>query len=414
MKYIVLVGDGMGDYPVEELRGRTPLQAAETPNMDTLASRGVLGLAKLTPDGFYPGSDVTQLSLLGYDPRSCYTGRSPLEAASIGITMGQDEVAYRCNLVTLMRDGDYITDRLSNDVRMEDYSGGHIGTDEARELIQSLDEMLGGENFRFYPGVSYRHLFIWKGGETDVRCTPPHDFTGKAIAGRLPAGRGEDVLIGLMEKALRVLSDHPVNRRRRERGDRMANGIWLWGQGKAPLLETFHSLYGLHGSMIAAVDLTRGIGKYAGFDVVNVPGATGYLDTNYRGKGEYALRELQKKDIVYVHVEAPDEAGHNGDVSGKVKAIEEFDKKVVGVILEGMKGMGDYRVLILCDHWTPLSLRTHTPEPVPFILYDSGERVKSGMFYDEVNAKKSGVFVEDGTRLIDMLLKSKIKSQISK
>lgn len=407
MKYIVLVGDGMGDYSVKELGGKTPLQAANTPNMDGLAKRGILGLVKLAPDGFYPGSDVTQLSLLGYDPRKCYTGRSPLEAASIGVTMGKDDVAYRCNLVTLTRGGEYIRDRLSEDVVMEDYSGGHIGTDEARELILSLDKELGGDNFKFYPGVSYRHLFIWKHGETDVRCTPPHDFTGKVIKDRLPAGRGVDILIDFMERALQILSDHPVNKRRKERGNKMANGIWLWGQGKVPLLETFHKRYGLHGSMISAVDLTRGIGKYAGFDIINVPGATGYLDTNYRGKGEYALRELETKDIVYVHVEAPDEAGHNGDVPGKVKAIEEFDEKVVGVILEGMRERGPYRVLVLCDHKTPVALKTHTPEPVPFILYDSRESEKSGRAYDEFNAEESGVVVEDGTKLIGMFIGSR-------
>ena len=404
MKYIVLVGDGMGDNPVEQLGGKTPLQAAKTPNMDRLARNGVLGLVKLAPDGFSPGSDVTQLSLLGYDPRKCYTGRSPLEAASIGVSMEKDDVAYRCNLVTLTRNGEYISGNLSDDVIMEDYSGGHIGTDEARELILSLDNSLGKDNFRFYPGVSYRHLFIWKYGETDLKSTPPHDFTGKVIKGRLPAGKGVDVLIDLMEKALRILIDHPVNRRRKERGDKPANGIWLWGQGKAPSLETFYKRYGLHGSMISAVDLTRGIGKYAGFDIVNVPGATGYLDTNYRGKGEYALKELYTKDIVYVHVEAPDEAGHNGDVAGKVKAIEEFDEKVVGVILEGMKGRGGHRVLVLCDHKTPVALKTHTPEPIPFILYDSRETEKSGRAYDEFNAEESGVFVEDGTKIIDMLI----------
>lgn len=404
MKYIVLVGDGMGDYPVEQLGGRTPLQAARTPNMDRLAMKGILGLVKLTPDGFYPGSDVTQLSLLGYDPGKCYTGRSPLEAASIGVDMAQDEVAYRCNLVTLTKGGEYIRDRLSDEVVMEDYSGGHIGTDEARELILSLDESLGGDRFRFYPGVSYRHLFMWKNGETDVKCTPPHDFTGKTVKGRLPVGQGVDILIEIMDKALRVLSDHPVNRQREERGNKPANGIWLWGQGKAPLLETFHKKYGLQGSMIAAVDLMRGIGKYAGFDIVDVPGATGYLDTNYRGKGEYALRELQTKDIVYVHVEAPDEAGHNGDVAGKVKAIEEVDEKVLGTLLEGLKNKGPYRILILCDHRTPLALKTHTPEPIPFILYDSLETKKSGRVYDEFNAAEAGVFVGDGTRLIEMLV----------
>ena len=407
MKYIVLVGDGMGDYKVAELNNRTPLQAAYKPNMDSLSMKGVMGRVRLAPDGFYPGSDVTQLSLLGYDPAKYYTGRSPLEAASIGVALAADDVAYRCNLVTLTRGGEYISSNVSGDVVMEDYSGGHIGTDEARELILSLDKELGSDVFRFYPGMSYRHLFVWKGGETDVKCTPPHDFTGKPLSDRLPSGNGVDVLTDIMEKALRILSSHPTNRKRRDRGEKPANGIWLWGQGKAPKLKTFHEKYGLNGAMIAAVDLMRGIGKYAGFDVVDVPGATGYLDTNYRGKAEYALRELETKDVVYVHVEAPDEAGHNGDVSGKVKAIEDIDEKVVGTILKGMKDKGPFRILILCDHWTPVSIRTHTPEPVPFILYDSGEVTKSNKCYDEVNASDSGVFVEDGTKLIDMLIGSK-------
>lgn len=404
MKYIVLVGDGMGDFPVKELGGRTPLQAAKTPNMDSLSKNGILGLVRLTPGGFYPGSDVTQLSLLGYDPAICYTGRSPLEAASIGIKMAEDDVAYRCNLVTLMREGEYAGGRLSDDVIMEDYSGGHISTEEARELILSLDRELGGNGIRFYPGVSYRHLFIWKGGETEVKCTPPHDFTGKPVKGRLPSGKGEDFLIATMEKAMKVLTDHPVNKKRMARGDKMANGIWFWGQGRLPEIVEFHSKYGLHGSMIAAVDLMRGIGKYAGFDIVDVPGATGYLDTNYEGKAEYALRELLAKDIVYVHVEAPDEAGHNGNTSGKVKAIEDIDEKIAGVIIKEMRQRGPFRMLILCDHWTPVSLKTHTPEPVPFILYDSREEEKSGRAYDEDNARESGVFIEDGTRLIDMLI----------
>ncbi|MCC6545403.1 MAG: cofactor-independent phosphoglycerate mutase [Nitrospirae bacterium] len=404
MKYIVLVGDGMGDYPVPELGNRTPLQAANKPNMDRLAKNGVLGRVRLAPDGFYPGSDVTQLSILGYDPAVYYTGRSPLEAASIGVSLAADDVAYRCNLVTLTRGGEYISSNISGDVVMEDYSGGHIGSEEARELILSLDKELGSDVFRFYPGMSYRHLFVWKGGETDVKCTPPHDFTCKPLSGRLPDGKGIDVLNEIMEKALHILSSHPVNKIRRDRGEKPANGIWLWGQGKAPMLKTFLEKYGLHGSMIAAVDLMRGIGKYAGFDIVDVPGATGYLDTNFKGKAEYALTELETKDVVYIHVEAPDEAGHNGDVAGKVKAIEDLDEKVVGTVLNGMKDMGPFRILILCDHWTPVSIRTHTAEPVPFILYDSGEGMKSGRCYDEVNASASGVFVEDGTTLIDRLV----------
>lgn len=409
MKYIIIVGDGMGDNPVEQLGNRTPLQAAKTPNMDALSGKGVLGLVRLTPEGFSPGSDVTQLSILGYDPRKCYTGRSPLEAASMGVALGKDDVAFRCNTVSLTRNGKYINDRFSDDVVMADFSAGHITTDESRELLLFLDKKLGNESFRFYPGVSYRHLFVWKNGKTEMRCTPPHDITDKTVHDHLPKGDGVEVLMEIMEKALGILSDHPVNVRRRERGDRIANGIWLWGQGKAPLLETFYARHGLHGSLISAVDLTKGIGKYAGFDIINVPGATGYIDTNYRGKGEYALKELfdKNKDMVFVHVEAPDEAGHNGDINGKVAAIEEIDEKVVGTILEGMKDKGDFKILILCDHKTPVALKTHSSEPIPFILYDSRETEKSNRPYDEFNAADSGVFVEDGTRLIDMMIGKK-------
>lgn len=406
MKYIIIVGDGMGDNPVEQLGNRTPLQAAKTPIMDSLSEKGVLGLVRLTPEGFSPGSDVTQLSILGYDPRKCYTGRSPLEAASMGVSLGKDDVAFRCNTVSLTRGGKYINDRFSDDVVMADFSAGHITTDESRELLLFLDKNLGNDMFRFYPGVSYRHLFVWKNGKTEMKCTPPHDITDKVVYGHLPQGDGVEVLMEIMEKALGILSDHPVNVRRRERGDRIANGIWLWGQGKAPQLEKFHAIHGLHGSLISAVDLTKGIGKYAGFDIINVPGATGYLDTNYRGKGEYALKELfdKNKDMVFVHVEAPDEAGHNGDINGKVAAIEEIDAKVVGTILAGMKDKGDFKILILCDHKTPVALKTHSSEPIPFILYDSRETEKSNRPYDEFNAADSGVFVEDGTKLIDMFI----------
>lgn len=404
MKYIIIVGDGMADYPVDELGGRTPLEVAETPHMDEIARNGVVGLVKLTPDGYSPGSDVTQLTLLGYDPNKFYTGRSPLEAASIGVDLDENDVAYRCNLVTLTRNGEYVTDKLSKDIVMADYSGGHIGSAEARNLILAVDRELGRGDFRFYPGVSYRHLFVWKNGNTTIKCTPPHDFTGEPIKEYLPSGEGSDILLDIMEKGLGILSSHPVNKNRIDRGERMANGIWLWGQGRKPGLETFYSRYGLRGSMIAAVDLTRGIGKYAGFDIIDVPGATGYLDTNYMGKAEFAIKELAIKDIVYVHVEAPDEAGHNGDVDGKIKAIEEIDGKVVGPILEEMKNREPFRVLLLCDHWTPLTLKTHSPEPVPFTLYDSLKPVSSVRTYSEKNAAESGILIEDGTRLIDMLI----------
>ncbi|MBI5197618.1 MAG: cofactor-independent phosphoglycerate mutase [Nitrospirae bacterium] len=407
MKYLILIGDGMADDPVEALSGKTPLQAARTPEMDYLARHGKVGQVQLTPSGFSPGSDVTQLSLLGYDPRQFYTGRSPLEAASIGVSLEPEDVAFRCNLVTLRSPSGKLPERYSEDLIMEDYSGGHIPTDEARPIIKSLDQALKTDAFRFYPGISYRHLFVWKGGKTQMVCTPPHDFTGKPIGPRLPQGEGADVLNKLTAAAFTVLKDTVVNRIRLSQGEPPANGIWLWGQGKAPQLIPFKDRYGLSGSMISAVDLMKGIGIYAGFDIIKVPGATGYLDTNYLGKAEYALRELKEnhKDIVYVHVEAPDEAGHNGDLSGKVQAIEDFDAKVVGTLRREMQGGEDFRILILPDHPTPVALKTHTPDPVPFILYDSREQEKGGKEYSEEEGRNSGWLIADGTELIEQFLK---------
>lgn len=407
MKYIILIGDGMADYPVEALGGRTPLQAARKPEIDYLARNGRVGQVQLTPNGFSPGSDVTQLSLLGYDPREFYTGRSPLEAASIGVSLGAQDVAFRCNLVTLLTPSGAPAEKMTSDLIMGDYSGGHVSTEEARELIASLDEVFKTDIIRFYPGVSYRHLFVWKGGETQMTCTPPHDFTGKEVGPRMPRGPGADQLLHFISSAIGILKDHPVNCKRVQDGKPPANGIWLWGQGKAPRLVPFKDRYGLKGSMISAVDLMKGIGIYAGFDIIQVPGATGYLDTNYQGKAEYALRELKekKKDVVYVHVEAPDEAGHNGDVAGKLQAIEDIDQKVVGTLRRGMADGEDYRMLILPDHWTPVSLRTHTPEPVPFVLYDSREADKSGRTYTEQEGQDSGWMIEDGTQLIEQFLK---------
>ena len=407
MKYLIVIGDGMADYPVESLGGKTLLQAARTPEMDFFASRGKVGLVRLTPPGFSPGSDVTQLSLLGYDPRKFYTGRSPLEAASIGVSLEPDDVAFRCNLVTLRSPSGKFPERFSEDLIMEDYSGGHIPTDESRPILKSLDQALKTDEFRFYPGISYRHLFVWKGGKTRMICTPPHDFTGKPIGPHIPQGEGADVLNRITNAAFAVLRDTVVNRIRLAQGDLPANSIWLWGQGKAPQLVPFKDRYGLSGSMISAVDLMKGIGIYAGFDIIKVPGATGYLDTNYVGKAEYALRELKEngKDIVYVHVEAPDEAGHNGDLQGKLQAIEDFDAKVVGTLRRGMEGEA-FRIMILPDHPTPVALRTHTPEPIPFILYDSREQEKSGRTYDEEEGKKSGWLIDDGTALIDEFLKA--------
>jgi 2,3-bisphosphoglycerate-independent phosphoglycerate mutase len=408
MKYIILLGDGMADRPHADLGGRTCLQAARTPNMDLLASRGRVGMVRTVPEGFPPGSDVANLTVMGYDPRKYYTGRSPLEAASIGVELGTDDVAFRCNLVTLrLLGGKSAVSGKGRRAIMEDFSAGHITTQEARILIEEIDSKLGSDHLRFYPGVSYRHLMVWKGGKDKIECTPPHDIQDKDILDYLPRGEGDDVINALMEASTELLLAHPVNKARQENGKRMANSIWLWGQGKRPSMPTFREKFGIEGSMISAVDLTKGIGIYAGFDVINVPGATGWLDTNYVGKAEHALFSLKTKDIVYVHVEAPDEAGHTGDLKSKLKAIEDFDEFVVGNIMHGMKQFDEYRILVLPDHPTPIEIRTHSNDPVPFIIYDNAkERHGEPITYDEqIASRKDALFVQEGHTLMELFLK---------
>ena len=397
MKYIVLLGDGMSDEKMPQLGDKTPLQAAKTPHMDYMAKRGRLGLAKTVPAGLPPGSDVANLSVFGYDPRSCYTGRSPLEAASMGVELGSDDVAFRINLVTLNPRGTTLI--------MQDYSAGHISTDESRELVEDLQRQLGSDEFHFYPGVGYRHLLVWRNGCDKLTATPPHDITGKSILDYLPKGEGADKLIALMTSSQMVLKRHPVNIKRLEEGKSPANSIWLWGHGRSPRMETFQKRFGLSGSVISAVDLIRGIGIYAGLDIIKVPGATGYIDTNYSGKAEAALAALQNHDYVYLHVEAPDEAGHGGNLEHKMKAIEDFDALVVGPILEGIRQFGEYRILCTPDHPTPLRLMTHTSDPVPFVLYSGEETEKPGVAgYDEDEARKTGFVLEEGFRLMDLMM----------
>ena len=388
MKYIILLGDGMSDYPISELGGKTPLQAARTPNMDYLAAHGTVGLAKTVPAGLPPGSDVANLSVFGYNPVECYTGRAPLEAASIGVALHKDDVAMRCNLVTL--------ENGAAGLYMKDFSAGHIKTEQATKIIQHLGAELSSDEFKFYPGVSYRHLLVWKGGNERIKTTPPHDITGKEISPFLPSGNGQEKIIKLMTDSQKLLANNLINP--------AATSIWLWGQGKAPKMQTYQEKFGLSGSVISAVDLMKGIGIYAGLDVINVPGATGWIDTNYRGKAEFALRSLAVKDFVYVHVEAPDEAAHNGMLNEKIKAIEAFDELVVGTILKNAAKLGDFKILVLPDHPTPISLKTHTSDPVPFVLYDSRHTRDSGIkSYDEDSAKGSGLFVEDGFKLMEMM-----------
>jgi 2,3-bisphosphoglycerate-independent phosphoglycerate mutase len=395
MKYVILVGDGMGDYPLPELGGKTPLEAAATPNMDLLAGKGELGLARTIPQGLDPGSDIANLAIMGYDPARYHTGRAPLEAAALGVKLGPREVAFRCNLVTLRRE--------DGGLFMEDYAAGHIGSDEARELIQALEASLGQDGRHFYPGVSYRHLLVWAEGAADWRTYPPHDWSGKEV-GHLMSPGAEAPLWELVRASWPVLADQEVNRRRVAAGKRPATSIWLWGQGRPPQLPTVKERFNLTGAVISAVDLIRGIGLYAGLTPILVVGATGYLDTNYAGKVTAALAALKKLDLVFIHVEAPDEAGHSGKLDLKLQAIEDFDAKVVGPLLAGLKQLGHHRILVLCDHFTPIAVRTHTPEPVPFILYDSRHSESHSRTYNEAAAAATGLLLEQGADLLPRLL----------
>jgi 2,3-bisphosphoglycerate-independent phosphoglycerate mutase len=402
MKSIVLLGDGMSDEPHNELNGKTVLQHAKTPNMDYIAQHGECGLAHTVPKGFHPGSDVANLSVFGYDPASCYTGRSPLEAASMGVHLEPDDVAFRLNLVTLTHN--------HGKIYMEDFSADHITTEEARELIETLQTELGGDDFHFHAGVSYRHLMVWKGGRDKLTFTPPHDISGQPIDDHLPKGDGAEILINLMTSSQMLLNTHPVNNRREKERKLAANSIWLWGHGRKPEMPTMQEKFGIQsGSVISAVDLIKGIGIYAGLDIIEVPGATGYLDTNYRGKADAALEALTRQDFVYLHVEAPDEAAHSGSLADKLTAVESFDREVVGPVLEGLKKFDAWRVLVLPDHPTPVALRTHTDDPVPYALLDSkGEFVggRKASAYSEEEAAKTGIVFENAHLLMAKLLKN--------
>jgi len=361
MKYIVLIGDGMADYPIKELGDKTVLEAAQTPHMDRMAREGINGLATNVPDGMPAGSDVANMSVLGYDPAKYYSGRAPLEAASMGIELDKNDVAFRCNLITI-ENGDIL-----------DHSAGHISTEEASQLMQAIEDELGGD-VRFYPGISYRHLMVAQFG-ADAVCTPPHDVVEDPASAHMPRGDSAEKLQELIRASRDILSEHPVNKKRIEEGKRPANSIWLWGQGYAPSMPSFEEIYELKAAVISAVDLIKGLGICEGMDVIEVPGATGYLDTNYVGKAEYALESLKDHDIVFVHVEAPDEAGHMGSLEAKMQAVEDFDSKVVGTILDGIEKMSEEcTVLVLPDHPTPIAVRTHTPDPVPFVIYPSFNR----------------------------------------
>jgi len=401
-KYVIIVGDGMADYPVESLGGKTPLMVARTPHMDWMAEQGEIGLVKTVPDGFNPGSEIANLSIFGYDPFRYFTGRGPIEAASLGVKLAPDDIAFRCNLVTLNFQGSKTV--------MEDFSAGHITDEEAREVILDLNRELATHEIQFYSGVSYRHLMVLKNGAVKFphlekqELIPPHDIIGRGISPFLPQ-MGEPILT-LMKESQRLLKNHPINQIRESKGLAIANSIWLWGQGRFPQMITLKERFGMDGYVISAVHLIKGIGILAGLDVLEVPGITGYFDTNYDGKAQYALKGLLEKDFMYVHVEAPDEAGHMGDLRLKIEAIEAFDQQVVGTILNGMKEFKRYKVLVLPDHATPLSVRTHTSDPVPYVIYsgEKGPKSVNGKTFDERSACLSGISIEKGFELIERFL----------
>ena len=401
MKYLVVLCDGMADYPVEELGNKTPLEAADTPNMDALAKTAQVGLIKTVADGLKPGSDVANLSVLGYDPMECYTGRSPLEAGSIGIDMKDTDVSLRCNLVTLSDEANY------EDKTILDYCADDISTEEAEILVNYLGEKLNNDEFRFYSGVSYRHCLIWNNGTLDIgTLTPPHDITGKPIKEYVPKHPNAAKLYDLMKKSYDLLKDHPVNKAREEKGLRPANSIWLWGEGVRANLINFKEKFGVKASMISAVDLLKGIGKFSGMNVVEVEGATGYIDTNFEGKAQAAIDEFKNgQDFVYIHVEAPDECGHRHEIENKPKAIEYIDKFILNPVNAYLKGTGeDYKILITPDHATPLALKTHTNDPVPFMIYCSNKPQNGVEHFNENTAKETGLYVETGHSLMNKFI----------
>lgn len=401
MKYIVVLGDGMADYGVDELGGRTPLECAEKPNMDYMASHGEVGLVNNVPGELPPGSDVANLSAMGYDPLKYYSGRSPLEAVSVGVDMKDTDIIFRCNLVTLSDDENYA------DKTMIDHSSDEITTQEARELIKAVNDAFADDKFSFYSGVSYRHILVWDKGPYGFTLTPPHDILERKITDYLPSGEGSECLRSMMERSYEVLNNHPVNLARARRGLKKANSIWIWGEGKKPQLSDFKEKFGISGAVISAVDLIKGIGLCAGLDVIEVEGATGNIDTNFDAKAKACLDAVKGgADYVYIHMEAPDECGHRHEVENKVKSIELIDEKVVGYLRRALRDEGiDYRMLILPDHPTPLKLRTHTRDAVPYIIYDSSAEKDSGIpSYTEANAKLSGIKIKEGHSLIYRLL----------
>lgn len=401
MKYIMLVADGMSDRPIKELNDKTPLEVARIPNMNFIAKEGITGLANNIPDGLTPASDVANMSLLGYDPLKYYNGRGPLEAANMGIHLKEEEVAFRCNLVTISEE------------KMADYSAGHITNKEARAVIKFVNRELGSDAVKFYPGISYRHLAvidtekarISKKDLIDTYCQPPHDIIDKPIVKYMPKGRYADLISEFMLKSRAILEQNDINKVRIDLRENPANMIWLWGQGAKADMPLFEKMYNLRGSIISAVDLIKGLGKIIGLEPLDVPGATGYYDTDYMAKAKYAIEALKRKDFVFVHVEAPDEAGHNGDLRQKIMAIENFDKLIVGTILDELRDKEPFRIAVLPDHATPIEVRTHTRDLVPFAIYGDGIDKDNVCQYNEIAVKESGLLLQKGYKLMDLLIK---------
>lgn len=396
MKHVVVLYDGMADYPVPALGGKTPMMCAKKPNFDMLASKSEVGLIRTVAPGLKPGSDVANMSVMGFDPMKYYTGRSPLEAVSIGVKLSDDDVTLRCNLVTLSDEENY------EDKTMVDYSAGDIGTEEASEIIKSVEEFFGNEIYKYYSGVQYRHCLVVKGGTTELgSMTPPHDISGRVIGPYLSTHENAKELISMMKRSYDFLMEHPVNKKRMANGQRPANSIWLWGEGRKPGLPKFEELYGKKGAVISAVDLLKGIAICAGMEAPDVPGATGYIDTNFKGKAEEAVKQLKDgKDFVYVHFEAPDECGHRNEPENKVRAIELIDEQVLPILLKGLEEYDDYKIMILPDHPTPIVTKTHASDPVPYMIYHKNGEVKGVDTINEETAKETGNFIEHGPSIM--------------
>ena len=393
MKFFLIVPDGMADHPLDELGGKTPVDAAETPNLDSVVADGLLGLAHTTCSRHKPGSDVATMCLLGYNPDEYYTGRAPLEAANMGIDLGPDDLAVRCNLIT------------ADEETLIDYSGGSVPSEDAHQLMKAVSEELGTSELEFFAGVSYRNILVMHGaGAIDHQTNAPHDVMGQKLADVFPTGERSEQFIDLMKRSREILSQHPVNQKRESEGLPQANMIWLWGTGLKPTMPTFQDRFGRSGAVIAAVDLIKGIGRVLGWDIIEVEGATGYIDTNYEGKAEAGIKAIEDHDFVFVHVEAPDEAGHAGDIEEKVQAIQNIDRFVIGPVREALREYPDHRLLILPDHPTPIAIRTHVKEPIPFAISGKGITHTGPETYSEANARQSTLKLDRGYELMSLFL----------